>query len=200
MARTSFFLATDDELATVLRGWKRAAPLLDQPITMTMMNPLTNEARQFRTWIEGELPQADPDAVTSGDLHDLPCIDQEGMLTTDVVDLASIVMQWDLDRADSEVHGRLLAGPLAATAAVCEMPPELVARLAQLSGEELVRYGRFWAARVPAAEAMGGVVGIIRGGEAARSDTEWIMRLLELAELAQRAVAEDRGMFLCLSL
>jgi hypothetical protein len=198
MGRADFFLATSAELAAVFKGWKRAAPLLAQPITLTVTNPFTKESKQIRTWIEAEPPTADPGAVTSADLRGLHCIDQKGVMTTDVVDLAAMVMEWDLDRADSEVHGRLLEGPPHATAAVCEVPPVLVERLTRLSTKELALHGRTWAAR-HGGEALGSASPYLPSREAALLESEWTARLFDIAELAKRAVAGRRGMFLCLS-
>jgi hypothetical protein len=198
--RADFFLAASHELAVALRGWKRASPLLTEPITVTVTNPYTKESRRVRTWIDDQLPVAEDGAAASADLRALPWIDQKGIMTTDLVDLAAVVMQWDLDRADSEVHGRLLEGPGDARAAVCELPPLLLARLAAAAPAELARYGRGWAAtrrRYDDGVGLAGDYTLKR--EPARLDSQWITRLHAIAELARRAVAEDRGMFLCLS-
>jgi hypothetical protein len=197
LGRADFFLATAEELGAVLPGWKRPAPLLSRPVTMTVTNLSSRRSKEIRTWVAGELPTADEDAVAAADFRGLPWIDQRGLLTPDVVELASIVMRWELDRADSEIHGRLLAGPPHATAAVSEVPPALVGRLARLSPRELARHAREWAARDAGEPAP------VAGALALRCDSwpgsERTARLSALSTLARRAIADGRDMFLCLS-
>jgi hypothetical protein len=197
MGRTDFFLATAEELRAVVPGWKRPPPLLSRPMSMIVTNLTTRLSKEIRTWVAGELPAADEDAIATADFRGLPWIDQRGLLTPDVVELASIVMRWELDRADSEIHGRLLAGPPHATAAVSEVPPALVGRMARLSARELARHAREWAAR-SAGEPVA-VAGALALRCESWPESERTARLSALATLARRAVADGRDMFLCLS-
>ncbi len=178
---TDFFIATDAELFATFRGWKRPAPLLDECITMTAVNPFTGKSQTIRTRISPEQPAADGDAVIDPDFRAMPWIDQKGIQTVQVVELATILLGWDADQSDCEIHGRIFNGPEEASAVLCEMPPALVARLADLHSDDVERLGREWSDQM------------------SEPDAESISRLSELSGLAKRAIAGSRGMFLWMS-
>lgn len=199
MGLADLFLATDDEIATAFPGWQRPAPLLDQFVTTTRSNPFTGTATTIRTLIPAEQPEPDPDAAADGDFRHLPRIDQKGLSTIEVISLASVVMGWDADRSDSEVHGRLFIGPPDAEVWLCQISPALVARLAELGPDQCSALGTAWSShrRADAATIPNKV---IRNLLMARPDSEWIARLSEISNLARRGSSEGRSMFLWMSL
>jgi hypothetical protein len=198
MPYTDVFIATDEDIAIIFRSWKRPAPLLDEFITKSVANPFTGKTITIRTMIRDEQPPPDSDAVEDGDFRKLPWMDQKGIYTVDLVSLASILMGWDRERSDSEIHGRLFCGPPRAEVALCEIPPVLVSRLSELGSDECKQVGREWSAR-RREDAGSIVIQSIREEQMARPDSEWISRLSDLSMLAKRAATEARLMFMWMS-
>jgi hypothetical protein len=191
---TDFFIANDQELSEVCRGWKRPAPVMGHFRTFEAINPFTGQPLTGRTRSNPDQPMPDPDAVTDCDFSSLPSINQKGILTGEIANLASVLMDWDYENASEEVHGRALVGPRCEQT-VCEMHPEILARLAALSPEEITRYGTDWSNR-QREEAKTIENDYWRQQELGRPDSEWISRLTEIASLAKQAVASSRSMFM----
>src|SRR5260370_20194808 len=144
---TDFFIASDAELDRTFRGWAKPAPLLKEFVTRTVRNPFTGAETQIRSRIPVAQPEPAPDAKENPDLRLLPRLDQKGMSTHDLVLLASVLMAWESDLADSEINGRMLAGPPTTEVSVFDGPAQLVGRLAELTAAERDVYGVQWANR-----------------------------------------------------
>lgn len=192
MPLTNVFLATDEEIARTLRGWKRAATLLPDFVERTVVNPFTREQLTIRTLVSDEQPEPDPDAVIDPAL-DLPFLDQKGLDVLQIVFLGRVLLGWDQDRANSEILGRFVHGPLDAEVSVVELPPSLVLHLAALPPESIAGDGRRWAevcladyATVPG-EA-------VRRALLTTPPETWISRLGDIAALAREA--RGRGLYL----
>jgi hypothetical protein len=125
----------------------------------------------------------------------LPWIDQKGISSGDLLVLAEVLMDWDGDNANSEINGRAYAGPPDTEQALLEVPPVLVARLAELSPDECATFGASWSAKFRA-EAAKIKKSFVRERELARPESEWITRLSELAKLAKVAAQPGRKMFM----
>jgi hypothetical protein len=192
---TDFFIATSEEMDTVCHGWKKRAPQLDNYRTLMTTNPFTKEPMTIRTRENPDQPDADEDAVLACEFRHLPWIPQKGILWGEVAELACVLMGWDDERANEEVNGRCLIGPMASDESVIEVHPALIARMAELSSDECVRYGAEWAEehRENNLNVLGqSMEDIAPTGP----DSDWITRLSELSALAKLAVADKRGMYM----
>lgn len=198
MGLTDVFIATDQEVTAIFHGWKRPTPLLDDFVEKHFTNPFTGTTATIRTLIPDNQPEPDADAVLDGDFRKLPWIDQKGLDSIRVADLASILIGWDAERSSSEIHGRAYIGPPEAEVAVCEFPRVLLQRLAELNEHECALRGHEWA--IAARKAAGGIPNeFIRNELTSIPESDWIARVSDLSSLAKRAMADGRSMFLWMS-
>jgi hypothetical protein len=192
---TDFFVATEDERARAFRGWTKPAPLLDEFIVIQVKNPFTGAMSTKRTRVPPGCHEPEPDAVASGNFHDLPWIAQKGISTVEVARLAEVVMDWDRDNARSEIEGRFYAGPPDTEQSLNELPVPFVARLAASSPEQCSTFGARWAEMV---RADAGTIKspTIRESQQSRPDSEFVERVSELVKLARTATESGRGMYM----
>jgi hypothetical protein len=192
---TDFFIASDDEFASVFRGWKRAAPLLNTPRTFEVINPFTGKPMTGQSRSNPESPQADADAILDPDFHQLPWIDLKGIFPNEIANLAEGLLGWDNQTAQDEVMGRSVSGPKDTEQFVTEMPAELTTRLAELNEKQIQQQGKRWSQR-QAEDAMGIQDDGTRNSLLNTPETVWIEVIQELAELAKQAHATNRRMYM----
>jgi len=187
------FLASPSDIERVFSGWSWPAPLLPDFVTRTVRNPFTGQQLTIRSRVPEPEVVADVDATEQPELEELELVDQKGLSTSNLAQLASAVLGWDRDNASSEIHGRMFGGPPDA-GVLLQLPPALTARLASLTSGELEDCGRRWATLFRE-DASSIEADSIREHELSRLDSEWIARLEQLSRLAQRARATTQDIF-----
>jgi hypothetical protein len=192
---TDFFIASDEEFKRVLRGWKRAAPLLDTPQVRTATNPFTGKPVTIRSRHDPASERADLDAVVDPDLSSLPRIDLTGTDPTNIAALAELLLSWDEQSAMDEVMGRSVSGPADTEQCVWELPSVLTLRLAELSESDIEQHGVLWSKKHQQ-QAMTIKNEWMRNYELSIPDSLWIERLQKLAELARLARDSNWRMYL----
>ncbi|HEY3816843.1 MAG TPA: hypothetical protein VGL81_06725 [Polyangiaceae bacterium] len=184
MPLTDFFLASVEELRAACRGWKEP---LATPVIRRGTNPFTKKPIEIRTTAPDPGEPFPADAVLHVDLSRLHRVDLKGLGTVEMEHL----MRTTLGAADEDVRALYdppLWGPPATDETVLRVPPALVQHLARMSETELAACGDRWTAAV-----RGGMDahGLERFARDLRRDY-----LFPLSELARRAVAENRQMFM----
>ncbi len=192
---TDFFIASPEELRAVFRGWASPAPLLDEFVERTGMNPFTGAETVIRSRISDERVDADPDAEVEPDTTRFSLLDQKGLSTNDLVALSRAALDWDTDTASSEIYGRVFSGPEDAIGVLLEIPGSLTTRLAALTKSEHESIASRWAALFREDAATIEHPGI-RAHRLERPNAEWAGRLAQLAELARDAIKNSRTMYM----
>jgi hypothetical protein len=191
---TDLFIANDEELSTACRGWKRPLPLLTEYREFTATNPFIQQQVVVRTRSNPDSPPADPDASTTCDFQTLPSIAMKGLETTDLAELGTVLLNWKPDDANEEIHGRDLQAPKGCDEIVFEIPPELVQRLAELSTDQCKDIGTKWVEHHR--ERAMSENEYTQREAAKRSIDDWTRGLIEIVELARKAKATNRNMFM----
>jgi len=192
---TDFFIASRAEVESVFRGWAAPLPLLDEFVVGTVLNPFTGEVTTVRSRIPEETVRVSLDAEDQPDVGRFALLDQKGLSMTDLVALSRAALAWDEDTANSEIHGRVFAGPLEASGILHEVPDTLTIQLAATTREECAGLASRWAAlfREDAATITHATT---RAHMLARDDSEWAARLVKLVELARLAVGSSKKLYM----
>ncbi|HWZ91077.1 MAG TPA: hypothetical protein VNW92_19585 [Polyangiaceae bacterium] len=191
--QTDLFLASPSEIEAAFSGWHRPSPLLADFVTRTARNPFTGEQLTIRSRIPEDQTGPDDDATDRPDLERFDLVDQKGLSTVNLAQLACALLDWDHDNAHCEIDGRTFAGPPDA-GVLLELPQALTRRLADLTRDDCATFGRLWAALFRE-DANGIKADFIRQHELSRPDSEWIGRLADLAHLARQARATTKSVF-----
>jgi hypothetical protein len=196
---TDVFLASDEEFDRVLRGWKRAAPLLEAPRFFTATNPFTGKEMTVRSRHNPDSPHADEDAVVSPDLEQLPRIFFKGTDPSDFAYLAEILLEWDPTTASDEVLCRTVSGPPGGEECIFEIPQALVSQLGKLELDAIEPTGRGWAEkRVASATTI--TDERARDNQVREQCEACSSGLIELVTLAKLACGSNRRMYLWMGL
>jgi hypothetical protein len=193
MPLTDFFLATPDELRRACSGWP--APL-DAPRVETRTNPFTKKPVVVRDWTPHD---ADFSRSTlAPDCTAFPSIDVKGIGVAEVRFLVSAALDVDQARA-RELDRPPLIAPPECESALCEVPGDLVRRLASADSNALDAIAQKWDALERA-----DIAGIEdkRTREAMlaeRTLAYWKSALAAVAAVARQAAAEKKGLYYWMS-
>ncbi|MDB4946994.1 MAG: hypothetical protein JWP97_6528 [Labilithrix sp.] len=171
MPLTHFFLASMAELRTACPGWKDPLP---HAVKRTVVNPFTKQPREITTTSPDPADPFEPGAALHANLAPLFRVDLKGLSTADIEELVRVVLEGpELEAAD--VYEFPLHGPPESEEVILRTPQLLVDRLARMNPDALEACLEKW-------------------NEA--TDTNLGEYLAALADLARRAVAENRQVFM----
>ncbi len=191
---TDFFLASDAEFADVLVGWKRAAPLLDEPRSISVTDPYSKETINILSRTNPEQPKADPDAVEQPDLDRLQRIRLEGADPTSLINLGEVLAGWSPEIAGDEALGREVIGPMHEEVTIFELSDALVTTLAEVENGDIPAKGTAWSDNYQAEEEA--IDDELFGTIPQTPPEVWARHLRQLVDLARDAQKTQRRMYM----
>lgn len=189
-----YFIAKPIELKAACRGWVEP---LDEPRTISGINPFTREAIAYPSWTPVDVDLEDADS--SPDLSRFSPKDLKGTDITALADLGSIVLDKSYETMMGPLSKPALVGPDTSDLILSELPADMVAALASLQAEPLQNTAEKWAAARRADLASVPDNGSRQIALEQHNRTVWTALLQTLVSLARQAVSEKKRMYVAMS-
>jgi hypothetical protein len=137
---TDFFVANDDQLATVFPGWLRVG---DTPIEREVKNPFTGEIQRIKEWTKGK-PVGNGKLADVPDIRQLPHAEWKHIGTVELATLNELLTGKPVRETLDAMSKPALMHPNTDETGLDELPRELTEALRQLSDHSLENIAARW--------------------------------------------------------